>query len=559
MSTQKPPAILADGRAESILRAVKEWYPAGEATGSHPLWYFARLFSNSLKLRLLQTSVNDAALRSPDQREAITGLFLPSPHYIELEITSVTPAQAWVGDSVTVNFRIQNRLLEATSGVLTADITQGLQTTLAGTGFQGSAVRVAQLEPGQVSNGIIVLKQWRAVPSFVEPGSHNVWLQYWVEDQNGTISVVYGDLGPNQTVVTYNSIAIASGDIDIYPACAPHGPDYLAVSSFGVDPDRVFTGGSGNILAPGQHVKLTWSVAGGGFPATDQHPGSVSGVTLNFPLFQGTVPASGAKTINVSNELAAPYTPIEATLTATGNCGKVESSLSVLAIPPWPLIVTFSASPPSVLEGNYFTLYWDIRNFPWGKNQAFAWLLILEYKPDDAKGNVVYSAGLPNGPNAPAKGFFRIKAVADHDYELWVYTQSIHGTGLVNNFKRIAVKLESGIVATGYSGISFYNCSDLQHQFHVWVKDLTTNADWIEKVAFESQWDPQGLTCPVDQNVFTTIKFDTTGHDYEVRVTDPGAVGASGRNDPEDGSAIRWISSCHALATGPLVGLYTVA
>lgn len=259
---ERPPVTVPDSRADAIQRAFEE-YTADKSSASHPLRRFSLLFNDSRTLRLLQTA--QVARRSPGYQGSTTGVFSPSQHYVKLDITSVQPALAWIDDSVAVHFRIENRLLSPTSGVVTADVTQGIGASIAGVGLS-KAVQVPQLQPGQVFNGVIVVEHWRAAPSFVKPGVHNVWVQYWVEDPDGTISVVFGPLGPNQIVKTFSSPAIAGHDIDVYPKCKPDGPDFIEVSSFSIAPDGVITDASGKILAPGQKVTLKWSVSSGGFP-----------------------------------------------------------------------------------------------------------------------------------------------------------------------------------------------------------------------------------------------------------------------------------------------------
>jgi hypothetical protein len=325
------------------------------------MMYFARLLANSGQLQRLQdlAATRHDPASSADVLDEIGVIFGPASE-VDLVVTQVQPKQVWHGDSVTINFSLTSHLKQPTSGVVTADLTQNLSPILSSGFIKGATID--QVAPGKTVTGSFVLKHWRV--SNLKVGVHNIWLQYWVEDPDGTISVLYPGVSIDGGLLhkTYSSAAVANADIEIYPKCRPDGPDFLQISSLTATPDRVFLDDSGTMVRPNSPVTIKWSVEGGGFPAEGGHPGSIASIILSGEKSDAHVqrPAVGQVTLTHDHLQVNGITTIPYTLRVSGNCGPQERTVEIGTAPPLPKITKFSVSHDTIAAGQQIAISWEI-------------------------------------------------------------------------------------------------------------------------------------------------------------------------------------------------------
>ncbi|MDA4112638.1 MAG: hypothetical protein OK474_01150 [Thaumarchaeota archaeon] len=141
--------------------------------------------------------------------------------------------------------------------------------------------------------------------------------------------------------------------LELYPPCQADPPkfaaqsDYLKIESFQfIGASTVYKDDVDNLTAPFQSVAISWDVRSGGFPPVDDHPGSLSSVTLTGPNLGNGIALgpSGQQTFEMG-ELQQSETAKPFVLTAVGNCGKAQASLSAQLIYRPPVIESFTATP----------------------------------------------------------------------------------------------------------------------------------------------------------------------------------------------------------------------
>jgi hypothetical protein len=324
--------------------------------------------TRAARLHLLEQSLRDRRGGPPGEVMKRVQAMLDSKWYwnpFPINIQSIEPQPSWPDHTFRVHFVLQNNSNAPTSGIVQGNATQNSWQQLAfGRWFEPSA-KVTNLGPGQSFTGTLELSRWSAwTPT---PGPADVELDYWVEDPNGTLTIVERHLDPNgvfiQTPVTYSNVSATYGSVELYPACKPDGPDFLQIDSFTSDPASVILDPSGSGGGSGQSVTLSWKVSSGGFPAEGTHPGSISGVSLSGGPVGNPVQVSaiGQRQIYL---VGVPVTSLKGpiNLLASGNCGQKQTSLQLgLTLPP-PKILSFSASPTNgyVYTGSPATLSWQV-------------------------------------------------------------------------------------------------------------------------------------------------------------------------------------------------------
>lgn len=286
---------------------------------------------------------------------AIVGRFLVRP--IEIVVDSVNPNSAWPSDSVQVEVTVTNRTQTETSGLVTGDVLQDGFNPIFSSGFgagKAGALAVTALGPGQKVSGTVTLKHWKATTTFLKVGLQDLHLQYWI---------VVDDNDPRATISFYNPvtntatnlapISDAWDSLELYPHCQPNPPqfpaasDYLKINTFQFDgSSTIYTDDFDALTQPFQSVTMVWDVASGGFPPAGDRPGSLGSVILTGPnLGAGVALApSGQQTFNMG-EINRAEAAKAFVLTATGNCGKVQASLSVHLASRPPVIKFFNVSP----------------------------------------------------------------------------------------------------------------------------------------------------------------------------------------------------------------------
>jgi hypothetical protein len=87
----------------------------------------------------------------------------------------------------------------------------------------------------------------------------------------------------------------------------------------------------------------------------------------------------------------------------------------------------------------------------------------------------------------------------------------------------------------GYSQLSVRNCHSEGHTIHLWTRDATLNAVWVEQGTLAAE--VASGNCG-DTAVYKTLVL-TDGHQIEFVAVDPGAIACDGRNDPQSSACQR--------------------
>jgi hypothetical protein len=87
----------------------------------------------------------------------------------------------------------------------------------------------------------------------------------------------------------------------------------------------------------------------------------------------------------------------------------------------------------------------------------------------------------------------------------------------------------------GFSQIAVFNCHSERRTVHLWTRDLTTGAPFIERGVLPDQW--LNGSCPAGASPF--IISLTDGHSFQFVAVDPDLIGCGGRNDPQSGACQR--------------------
>ena len=87
----------------------------------------------------------------------------------------------------------------------------------------------------------------------------------------------------------------------------------------------------------------------------------------------------------------------------------------------------------------------------------------------------------------------------------------------------------------GFSQIAVFNCHNDRRTVHLWTRDLTTGAPFIDRGSLPAQWSSG--SCPAGASPLTIPLTD--GHSFQFVAVDPGLLGCGGRNDPQFGACQR--------------------
>ncbi len=359
---KQPTKASEHGRANSEVEGVREGITLDRRVRA------VDAAARAARLHLLEQSLRNHRGEPPGALMKEMQAMVDSKWYwnpFRITIQSIEPEPSWPDNTVRVRFVFQNNSNAPTSGIVEGNAAQNSWQQLVFGRWSEPSAKVTNLGPGQSFTGTLDLRRWSAwTPT---PGPADVELDYWVEDPNGTLTIVERSLDANgvlrQTPVTYSNVSATYGSVELYPACKPDGPDFIQIDSFTSDPASVILDAAGLGGGAGQSVTLSWKVSSGGFPAQGTHPGSISAVSLSGgPV--GTpvqVSAIGQRQIYL---VGVPVTSLKApiNLQANGNCGQKQTSLQLgLTLPP-PKILSFSASPNDgyVNVGSPATLSWKV-------------------------------------------------------------------------------------------------------------------------------------------------------------------------------------------------------
>jgi hypothetical protein len=80
---------------------------------------------------------------------------------------------------------------------------------------------------------------------------------------------------------------------------------------------------------------------------------------------------------------------------------------------------------------------------------------------------------------------------------------------------------------SGFSKVLVSNCHVDRRSVHVWTRDATDGGSWKERGSVAHQWS--NSQCPVGDPFEVTLK---NGHEHDIRIVDPDAIGCGRRNDP---------------------------
>jgi hypothetical protein len=86
----------------------------------------------------------------------------------------------------------------------------------------------------------------------------------------------------------------------------------------------------------------------------------------------------------------------------------------------------------------------------------------------------------------------------------------------------------------GVKTFAVFNCSTERRPMAMWIKDVNSNAGWVESGTLQQQYNSSG-SCPGNSAPWTTTL--TAGHSYQIEAVDYTAPGCS--NDPQAGQCIR--------------------
>ncbi|MGC2204105.1 MAG: hypothetical protein WA633_28675, partial [Stellaceae bacterium] len=87
----------------------------------------------------------------------------------------------------------------------------------------------------------------------------------------------------------------------------------------------------------------------------------------------------------------------------------------------------------------------------------------------------------------------------------------------------------------GFSQISVFNCDSEMRAVHLWTRDLTAGASFVEKGTLASQFS--NGSCPGGASPFLISLTD--GHQFDFVAVDPGALACGGNNDPQQSACVR--------------------
>lgn len=311
----------------------------------------------------------------------------------DLKSASLWP-QSVVSDTLRADFTIANNSQDVTISysVVTGAVFDGdVKVMSSGYSkndfFSPSGTIDYPIGPGERAQGDVLLK-WDSiwVSRRQAPGYCLLVLQLW--RQNGEYNPDQGDLlftVPNQDyhpnapqtpddpnyplpvqkptkAIVFHELSNVVQPIDIYPGCS-RGEDFLAWPELSA---RIFQNGQEIDLLPfsyqngvrcqelivpdGVAIALSWKVTSGGFPSLDDHPGSISKITISGPGIVGEFEAHATQTeagksgVTSKGEVAdhvqiGGIRVVEAiqpyVLTVRGHCGQVQAFTILLPeIPP---------------------------------------------------------------------------------------------------------------------------------------------------------------------------------------------------------------------------------
>lgn len=297
-----------------------------------------RLENANQRARLLlleKLASNPSAFVGSKHKSNLDTLIGPKTILIPFSLTidKIDPPSAWSNKAIDVTFTLRNRSALSTSGSFHATLTQNDINQLSSSQWFPASARVSDLGPGQSVTKSIRLENWTAVK--LSPETADLTLEYWVEDPNGTLTMVHkGVLGSPQTATTYSMVGLGYSTEELYPTCQPDGPDFIAAHLAVANSILLIDPGT-SLIKSGQPVTLQWVVPNGDFPAFGSHPGSFVTAVISGPSINENVADSGKATVDlVGMSPAAAMQPFK--IVATGNCGEAQDSLQLQAVFPLP-------------------------------------------------------------------------------------------------------------------------------------------------------------------------------------------------------------------------------